>query len=332
MGPEDLKQLTSSLIQADNPNVLAGFDGSEDCGAYAIDKDKDHVVLSSVDFITPIVDDPYAYGCIAAANSLSDIFACGGRAVSALNLFMWDRENVDLQAAKEILRGGLDKIKESQAVLLGGHTTSDIELKYGLSVTGMVSVEGLWRNNTARIGDMLVLCKPIGSGILSTALKAESLHDQSELVSVLSCLNFRASQVAKNYEIHACTDITGFGLVGHIFEMCKTTENPKGFDKTILLYTQEIPLFSCAIELVKDGFVPGGTYVNKQVFAPFVEVACDLQEESVFYDVQTSGGLVFALPAHQAKKLTDDLRQSGYEQANIIGEVLEARDKAVILG
>lgn len=338
MGPEDLRQITGSLAQPRNDALLVGFDGSDDAGALALDCLLDSqqgmpqskelpnglVLLSTVDFITPIVDDPYLYGQIAAANSLSDIFAMGGRAINALNLFMWDSTNVDTNAAKEILRGGLDKIIESGAFLLGGHTTRDNEQKYGLCVNGLGQKNALWRNNSVQVGDLLVLCKPIGTGILSTAIKGGLSFNQCEVVQSMTMLNLCASLEAKKYQIHACTDITGFGLIGHTLEMCG--------DKTLLLYTQDIPLFDGVAGFVSDGIIPGGTHNNKSAFSKRVSVQCGIDDDIIFYDVQTSGGLVFSLPASEAKSLVYDLRLAGYERADIIGEVLNFRESSIILG
>lgn len=338
MGPEDLKQITSNLTQPQNDALLVGFESSDDAGALALDSllssmqdtpqskelPNGLVLLSTVDFITPIVDDPYIYGQIAAANSLSDIFAMGGVAINALNLFMWDSANVDVNAAREILRGGLDKITESGALLLGGHTTSDNEQKYGLCVNGLVQKNELWRNNGVEVGDMLVLCKPIGTGILSTAIKGGLPFNQNEVVQSMSMLNLRASLEAKKYHIHACTDITGFGLIGHTLEMCG--------DKTLLLYTQDIPLFDRVMEFAGEGIIPGGTHRNKSAFSKRVTVQCDIDDDIIFYDVQTSGGLLFSVSPDKAKSLVYDLRMAGYERADIIGEVLNFRESSIILG
>ena len=180
----------------------------------------EYAMLSSVDFITPVVDDPYLYGQIAAANALSDIFAMGGEVKSALNLLMWDNTHFDSAVANAILKGGLNKITESNALLLGGHTIKDKEQKYGLAVNGIAHKNRLWRNHTGYIGDMLVLTKPLGSGILTTAIKAQMFSQTTEVTQSMAMLNLYAARIAQNYEIHACTDITGFGLIGHAFEMC----------------------------------------------------------------------------------------------------------------
>ena len=201
----------------------------------------EYAMLSSVDFITPVVDDPYLYGQIAAANALSDIFAMGGEVKSALNLLMWDNTHFDSAVANAILKGGLNKITESNALLLGGHTIKDKEQKYGLAVNGIAHKNRLWRNHTGYIGDMLVLTKPLGSGILTTAIKAQMFSQTTEVTQSMAMLNLYAARIAQNYEIHACTDITGFGLIGHAFEMCGGIKNQN--EKSILFYTKQIPLF-----------------------------------------------------------------------------------------
>lgn len=304
----------------------------------------EYAMLSSVDFITPVVDDPYIYGQIAAANALSDIFAMGGVAKSALNLLMWDSTHFDVKVANAILKGGLDKIAESGALLLGGHTIKDMEQKYGLSVNGIVHKDRIWRNNTAQEGDVLVLTKPLGSGILTTAIKARMLSNQDEVVQSMAMLNLYAMQVAQEYEIHACTDITGFGLIGHALEMCRANKAKKPhsylrdftedspYDKSILFYTTQIPLFENTRELSQMGIVPGGSYENKNALCFQVQIQTQIQDDIFYYDAQTSGGLLFALPFSQAKSFVYDLRKAGITCANIIGEVVPKREKAIVLG
>lgn len=330
MGLSDLSQISSQLSQADSPLLLAGFQTSDDCGAMLYNSEDSHAFLSSVDFITPVVDDPYIYGQIAASNALSDIFAMGGEAKSALNLLMWDSEHFSAQVASEILKGGLNKITESGALLLGGHTIKDKEQKYGLSVNGIVSKDRIWYNHNAQIGDMLVLSKPIGSGILSTAIKAQILFSQDEVIQNMAMLNLYAMRIAQNYNIHACTDITGFGLIGHALEMCGAKHHNQ---KSILFYTSEIPLFDQTREIAQMGIISSGSYANKNSLADKVDVQCELNEDIFYYDAQTSGGLLFALPFENAKSLIHDLRKAGMHKANIIGEILPANlQKQIILG
>ncbi|RDU59932.1 selenide, water dikinase SelD [Helicobacter marmotae] len=330
MGLEDLSQIASGLEQKPNPLLIAGFESNEDCGAMLLSNQSENVMLSSVDFITPVVNDPYIYGQIAAANALSDIFAMGGSAISALNLLMWDNAHFDTNIANAILRGGLDKITEAGALLLGGHTIKDKEQKYGLSVNGMVHKSHIWRNHTGQIGDVLVLTKPIGSGILTTAIKADMLKESTEVIQSMQTLNLYAANIAKAYEIHACTDITGFGLIGHGLEMCEGLKHTP--PKSILFYTQQIPLFHHVQTLAQNGIIPGGSYENKKSLQDKVALQCTLEDDIFYYDAQTSGGLLFALPSKQVKDFINSLHQAGIEQASIIGEIVPKAQRAIILG
>ena len=287
--------------------------------------DSGELLLQSVDFITPVVDDPYVFGKIAAANALSDIFAMGGEVKTALNLVMWDKEHVSKEALGEILKGGLEKITESGATLLGGHTIIDREQKYGLSVSGVASA--IWRNNTPKVGDVLLLCKPIGSGIVTTALKQGKAEatEARECIESMSLLNLQASRLARKYPISACTDITGFGLIGHLLEMC-----PVGV--SLELEVGSVALFDGVEKWIEQGCISGGSRGNKSYFESHVRRLDSLREDIFLYDAQTSGGIVFALERGKALELLDELRQSGYERASIIGEFVPRRDCAIILG
>ena len=287
--------------------------------------DSGELLLQSVDFITPVVDDPYVFGKIAAANALSDIFAMGGEVKTALNLVMWDKEHVSKEALGEILKGGLEKITESGATLLGGHTIIDREQKYGLSVSGVASA--IWRNNTPKVGDVLLLCKPIGSGIVTTALKQGKAEatEARECIESMSLLNLQASRLARKYPISACTDITGFGLIGHLLEMC-----PAGM--SLELEVGSVALFDGVEKWIEQGCISGGSRGNKSYFESHVRRLDSLREDIFLYDAQTSGGIVFALERGKALELLDELRQSGYERASIIGEFVPGRDCAIILG
>ncbi|CAM2963262.1 selenide, water dikinase SelD [Helicobacter burdigaliensis] len=296
------------------------FSSNEDAGIYQLNEDL--ALVQTADFITPVVDDPYIYGQIAAANSLSDIYAMGGEVKCALNLVMWDSCNLPKEILEEILQGGLSKIKEAGGVLLGGHTISDKEQKYGLSVSGIVHPKKFWRNNTAQIGDVIILTKPIGLGVLTTALKANLLpkNEIDKISKIMATLNQKATLIAKNYTIHACTDITGFGLLGHLYEMCNKNISLK-------IDSSKIPLIQSALNFAKDGIIPGGSYANKESLSKFVDFK--LQKDSKFlnleillFDAQTSGGLAFALPQKEAQNFLKDLHNNGIEEANIIAEVL----------
>ncbi len=282
------------------------------------------MLLQSVDFITPVVDDPYIFGKIAACNALSDIFAMGGEVISVLNLVMWDKEHITQNALKEILRGGLEKTIESNASLLGGHTIIDKEQKYGLSVSGIAS--RIWRNNTANIGDLLILCKPIGSGIVTTALKQNKIkmHQVQDCIDSMQMLNLYASRIAKNYPITASTDITGFGLIGHLYEMCNQ-------NISIVIDVSKVAFFDKAKDLMRQNCISGGSKSNKEYFKKYVYNTI-LEEDMLLYDAQTSGGIVFALDKTNALSLLEELKKSGYESASIIGEFIPSSgDNKIIL-
>lgn len=331
MGPSDL--LHFSLPHQQHHDLLVGFEHSDDAAIVRV-HDSLAMVLTT-DFITPVVDDPYAYGMIAAANALSDVFAMGGEVHSVLNLLMWDRCHVDSQTIQEILKGGLSKIQESGGLLVGGHTIADQEQKYGLSVMGVVHPKRYWQNHTTEIGDSLVLTKPLGSGILTTAIKRglASAHEVKEVTEMMQTLNLYAARVAQKFHIHACTDITGFGLVGHALEMLGGMNATKR-EKGIVLDTSSIPLMSGAIDLMKKGAISGGSQSNWESFSPFVSCVSEYAKENapLFFDSQTSGGLLFSLPKNQAKSFVDSLKKEGVLGC-VIGEVCACCDeKCIVLG
>ncbi|MDA3966501.1 selenide, water dikinase SelD [Helicobacter sp. WB40] len=321
---EDLRQISSKLQNTNNKNILVDFYGNEDAGIYAINDEV--AIVQSADFITPVVDDPYIYGQIAAANSISDIYAMGGDAISAINLLMWDKCNIPQELIQGILEGGLSKIQEAGAALLGGHTIADSEQKYGLSVNGIINPKKIWRNNTAKIGDVIILTKPIGLGILTTALKANKLESNTieKISKIMSELNLKAKNIAQNYKISACTDITGFGLLGHLLEM--TTKNT-----SLEIYSNNIPLIEESIIFAKKGIIPGGSYANKEA----IHNKCNfnLAQDSIFreldillFDAQTSGGLALAINENEANKLIQHLKDEGIECANVISKVVENKE------
>lgn len=319
MGLDDLSQIASCLQNTNNSNVLVDFSGNEDAGVYQLTPDL--ALVQTADFITPVVNDPFIYGQIAAANALSDVYAMGGIVKCALNLMMWDSCRIPKDYAKAILEGGLSKIHEAGGALVGGHTIADSEQKYGLSVSGIINPKKIWRNNGAQVGDALILTKPIGMGVLTTALKANMLDTkvQEQIASIMATLNRKACEIASTFDIHACTDITGFGLLGHLSEML----NPK---INIQLDSNAIPLVDNAIEFAQMGIIPGGSCGNEQATTSLCSFS--LKEYSKFknveillFDAQTSGGLVFALPQNAAKTLCQTLQDNGIEWASIIGAV-----------
>lgn len=293
--------------------MLIDFKNNDDCGIFRLDKNT--LLVQSVDFITPIVDDPYIYGQIAAANALSDVFAKGAKAYTALSILMWDREHLDVADTNEILQGSLSKLIEAGCALVGGHSINDSEQKYGLSVTGIIKDGIFWQNNTAKLGDVIILTKPIGSGILSTAFKNDQFEFKKDLDVVISMsqLNFKASLCAKEFAISACTDVTGYGLIGHLSEMINDRIS-------ICVYFNQIPFFQRVLEFADLGIVPGGSYQNKKSLEFAVKNTTGLND-IVCYDAQTSGGLLIALNQKEAPNLLSLLHSQGIE-GKIIAECI----------
>ncbi len=279
----------------------------------------DIAIVQSLDFFTPIVDDPFTFGQITAANALSDIYAMGATPTTALNIVAFPVETMDKNILKEILRGGLDKLNEAGAVLAGGHSVKDDELKYGLSVTGVIHPDKLISNKGARSGDVLILTKPLGTGIVATALKRKIATDEQTKAMTASMiqLNKYAAEVAKDFTIHAMTDVTGYGLVGHLFEMLDASQ----MDAKI--FTDPLPILPGTLDYVAKNIVPGGLHTNHKFYKPRVIVDSSVSEglELVVVDAQTSGGLLMSTPKESAHDLLDSLKASGVKQAAIIGEI-----------
>lgn len=309
-------------LGSSDERVISGVNTSEDAGVFVIDKNR--ALVQTLDFITPIVDDPFIFGAIAAANSLSDVFAMGAEALSAMNIISFDEGHFDNDVFREILAGGASKVAESGAALVGGHSVRGAELFYGLSVTGEVDPASFWANNTARAGDMLILTKPLGSGVLSTALKNGALSDslRDEMIEQMCTLNLHAMRALRSFSVGACTDVTGFGLLGHLSEML----NPS---ICFELFSDSVPLMRGVKEMIAQGFVPGGTSANERFASVFVENAKG-SDITAFYDAQTSGGLLVALSSKDANSALRALKDAGYEQASIIAEVLPRTKSAPI--
>lgn len=322
MGLEDLKQITANLNQPEYQDLLVDFKHNDDCGILRIDKNT--LLVQSVDFITPIVDDPYIYGQIAAANSLSDVFAKGAKAISAMSVLMWDNEHLDTQDVNAILQGSLEKLIESECPLVGGHSINDTQQKYGLSVSGIIKDNVFWKNNTSKVGDVIILTKPIGSGILTTAFKNDLLEFKPTLdvVRSMATLNLKSAMCAKKYPISACTDVTGYGLIGHLCEMTNA-------ETSISLYYDKILFFENALELANEGSVPGGSYNNKKALESVVKNTTT-KNDIVCYDAQTSGGLLISLNEKDANSLLLDLHNEGID-ATIIAEVISKREYKIFI-
>ncbi len=309
--------MLARVPQAVNANVLVGNSTSDDAGVYLLDDGR--ALVQTVDFFTPIIDDPFQFGRIAAANSLSDVYAMNGVPITALNILAFPEFELPLDMMAEILRGGADIAREAGVAILGGHSVDDREPKYGMSVTGLVDPKNIWRNVGARPGDALVVTKPIGVGVLATAIKKGLADDAvtAELVSVTTSLNARARDAAQGFDIHACTDITGFGLLGHLREMVG------GSGVRATLIASAVPLMSGTLDFIAQGVVPGSTKRNRDFVADLVlydeAVPADLR--LALADSMTSGGLLFALPKGQSSELLKRLEAHGVPSPAVIGEI-----------
>jgi selenide, water dikinase len=276
-------------------------------------------LVQTLDFITPVVNDPYDFGRIAAANALSDVYAMGGRPLTAMNVVCFPIRSMDKAVLREILRGGVEKIHEAGAVLVGGHSVEDSEIKYGLSVTGLVHPDRVLTNAGARPGDALILTKPLGTGVLATAIKAGLIAPRVERTAIdsMATLNRNAAELMVSYSVHACTDVTGFGLLGHALEMAVASS------VCIALKAEDAPLLPDVQDLVHMGMVPAGSYANRNYCAHQVHLhpVVDPVLLDLLADAQTSGGLLIALPEDQAASLLVDLKAHGVAHAAIIGRI-----------
>jgi len=291
----------------------------DDAGVYRLRDDL--ALIQTVDFFTPIVDDPFIFGQVAVANALSDVYAMGGRPLLAMNIICFPINKMDISILQEILLGGMEKIQEAGVLLVGGHSIEDNEIKYGLSVTGIVHPEKVWTKKGLKEGDRLILTKPLGTGIINTAVKGEMADKELEAKSIkaMVTLNKRAAEIMAEAEVHACTDITGFGLLGHLCEMVE--ENEIG----MVVYSSSIPFFPEVKGLVEMGLVPAGLHRNREFRLSMLEISPNVPDWliDIFFDPQTSGGLLFSLPSGQAEEFLRRLHLGGVEEAAIIGEVTE---------
>lgn len=303
--------------------MLVGIEGFEDAGVYRISAEV--ALVQTLDFFTPVVDDPYYFGQIAAANAFSDIYAMGATPLTAMNIVCFSPKLYDTKILKEIIRGGADKIREAGASLLGGHSVDDQEIKYGLSVTGVVHPDKILRNEGAKPGDLLILTKPLGTGILNTAMKGDSLGEDAmkEVVEVMATLNNRAAAAMGAVRTHAATDVTGFGLAGHLTEMLKEAIG-------VHLFPEKIPYFKKAVELSQSGFVPGGLYRNRDFYGKHVEGTGTPFFMDILFDPQTSGGLLMAIDPADLSRFEDTSAQKG-AAFWVIGEFIEEPKGKIIL-
>jgi selenide, water dikinase len=311
----------------DNPNVIVGTETSDDAGVFRLRPDL--AIVNTVDFFTPIVDDPYVFGQIAAANALSDVYAMGGDPATALNIVGFPKGKLDIAILHEILKGGAERVREAGAVVIGGHSIIDDQLKYGMAVTGLIHPDKVIRNVGIEKGDALVLTKPLGTGIITTALKRRKVPRNSLRAAVASMvsLNRAASGVMRRYPVHACSDVTGYGLLGHAFEMAG------GSGVTVVLTAAVLPVLPGAVRLAEAGTLTGGGTRNRDYLRDKVSIAPALRRGlvDVAFDPQTSGGLLIALPAANAPALVAELRANLIADATIVGRAVAREDVAVRL-
>jgi selenide,water dikinase len=327
IGPADLSLVLKQLPKMDpHPDLLVGLDTSDDAGVFRISDEL--ALVQTVDFFTPIVDDPYSFGQVAAANAISDIYAMGGKPLTVLNIVAFPIKTLDKSVLADILRGASDKVKESGATLVGGHSIDDNEPKFGLAVTGLIHPERILTNAGAKPGDQLILTKPIGVGILTTAIKKDQLSEDevTELTKVMSTLNKTAAETMASFTVHACTDITGFGLLGHASEMAK------GSGVGIHINHKQVPFLPRVRELAEAGFVPGGTKNNFAHVQDSITYSKELDQISqwMLCDAVTSGGLLIAVAKEEAEALLARLIKAGVEAAHI-GEAVDKHPGHIIV-
>ncbi len=305
------------MVFPSDENVIVGLDRADDAGVYKVSDDL--ALIQTVDFFTPIVDDPYWFGQIAAANALSDVYAMGGTPKTAMNLVGFPIKSMDIGILRQIIQGGVDKLAEANTVLIGGHSIEDKELKYGLSVTGFIHPARVLTKKNLRVGDRLILTKPLGTGIINTAIKGGLASDRliETVTRLMAALNRDAAEVMKDFPVHACTDVTGFGLLGHLAEMVA------GSGLGVHIQANRVPILKEALEYAAMGLIPAGMHKNRKFREYMVDVSpsVDILIQDVLFDPQTSGGLLICVAENSSKDLLNRLKEREILWAEIIGEV-----------
>jgi selenide,water dikinase len=303
------------LPKFNNADMLVGTETADDAGVFRLRPDL--AIVNTVDFFTPIVDDPYTFGLIAAANSLSDVYAMGGEPKTAMNIVCFPKGKMAIEILGEILKGGADKVKESGAVIIGGHSIIDEEIKYGMAITGVIHPDKILRNVGVQEGDALILTKALGTGIIATALKKGKASKESidEAVASMTMLNAAASAVIRKYPVHACSDVTGYAILGHALEMAS------GSSVTLVVESAKLPLLRGAPRLAEKGYITGGCKRNRDYLKDKITVEKSIPEGivEVAFDPQTSGGLLVALAKRHADKVIDELQAAGLKSATQVG-------------
>lgn len=300
-----------------NPNLIVGYETGEDAGVYKLSEDT--ALIQTLDFFTPIANDPYIFGQIAAANSLSDVYAMGGKPLIAMNIVCFPIKKMPKEILGEILRGAADKLREAETLLVGGHSVDDEEIKYGLSVTGIVHPDRVVLNSGARPGDFLILTKPLGTGIIATAVKGgrSTREAENKAYTIMKELNRDASEAMQKADANACTDITGFGLIGHAYEMAKAS------NAGITLYASKIPIIDEAVEYAERGFIPEGDYRNKEYCKKAIKISSEISPAvgDILFDAQTSGGLLISISPDRANEFFNLFPKT--DSTGVVGEVTE---------
>jgi len=327
LAPGDLDRALCGLDLPVDPNLIIGLDRADDAGVYRISDDL--ALVQTIDFFPPMVDDPYSFGQIAAANALSDIYAMGGIPKTAMNVVAFPAKTLDIRVLRTIIEGGLSKMREAGVVLVGGHTVEDSELKYGLSVTGFIHPSRILTKRNLQTGDCLILTKAVGTGIISTAIKAGLVSPAltDKVTRAMATLNREAALTMQAFPVHACTDITGFGFLGHLAEM--VVDSGHGAH----IRAANVPFYPEALEWAAMGLIPAGAYNNRTFRGGFVDFGSGVAQrvQDLLFDPQTSGGLLIAVAAKAAEQLVDALKARGIESAAIVGEVVAAPIDRIIV-
>lgn len=312
--------------QPDDPNLLVGFDKADDAGVYRLRDDL--ALVQTLDFFTPIVDDPFDYGRIAALNSINDVWAMGGTPVTALAITCFPKKGVDFAILQEIMRGGLSVLMENKVVLLGGHSVDNEQIMFGYSVTGVIDPNHVATNAGARPGDVIILTKPIGTGVISTGIKRAKAAPEvvAESVATMMTPGKYAADAIQKFDVKGATDVTGFALIGHAWEMARAS------NVTIEIDSARVPLINGALDLAASGMITGADKTNREYVGEDVSIAAGLDPNLVklFYDPQTAGGLLLAIPEEKADDLLIELRQS-YPRVEVIGLVVTRLETAIVV-
>ncbi|NNE99634.1 MAG: selenide, water dikinase SelD [Pyrinomonadaceae bacterium] len=319
LAPSDLAQVLSKLPKQENENIIVGYEHSDDAGVFRLNEDV--ALVQTLDFFTPIADEPELYGRIAAINSLNDVYAMGGKPLTALSIVCYPQKG-DWDVLGEILHGGHQAMSEEGVAILGGHSVDDQEMKFGYSVTGTVDPKQVISNMGAKSGDVLVLTKPIGTGVISTAIKFEKASEESKeaALAAMTTSAKTASEIMQRVGANSCTDVTGFGLMGHAFEMAKASK------VTLQISSDKVPLLPDVLELIGQKMLTRGDRNNREYVGDtvFIDPNVSAATQSALFDPQTAGGLLISLGAEEAEILTGEI-----ESAKIIGEVIEYRDQLI---